>query len=47
VNVDWKDAEQVKSEGRQIGLIAEEVNTIYPQLTWHDNEGKPEGVHYE
>ena len=47
VNFDWKDAERAKSEGRQIGLIAEEVNAICPQLTWLDDSGKLEGVHYE
>ena len=30
-----------------MGLIAEEVNAIYPQLTWLDDVGQPEGVHYE
>jgi hypothetical protein len=44
---DWKDQKRAKAEGRQLGLIAEEVNAICPQLTWLDSEGKPEGVHYE
>jgi hypothetical protein len=46
VNFDWKDQNRAK-EGRQFGLIAEEVNALCPQLTWLDSEGKPEGVHYE
>jgi hypothetical protein len=47
VTFDLKEKEQLKqSEGRQIGLIAEEVHELCPQLTWLDKEGKPEGVHY-
>jgi len=47
VNFDWKDPNRAKEEGRQLGLIAEEVNALCPQLTWLDSEGRPEGVHYE
>jgi hypothetical protein len=47
VNFDWKDKERQKAEGTQLGLIAEEVDALCPQLTWRDSEGKPEGVHYE
>jgi hypothetical protein len=47
VNFDWKDQKRAKEEGRQLGLIAEEVNALYPQLTWLDSKGNPEGVHYE
>ena len=47
VNFDWKDQNRAKKEGRQIGLIAEEVYALYPQLTWLDSKGRPEGVHYE
>lgn len=47
VTFDWKDQQRKQEEGRQLGLIAEEVNELYPQLVFHDSEGKPEGVHYE
>jgi hypothetical protein len=47
VTFDWKDPERAKVEGSQLGLIAEEVHQHYPQLTWLDKDGKPEGVHYE
>ena len=47
VSFDWKDTERAKIDGRQIGLIAEEVNALCPQITWHDDTGQPEGVHYE
>lgn len=46
VAFDWK-AEDRKAEGRQMGLIAEEVIEINPQLVWNDKEGLPEGVHTE
>jgi len=46
VNFDWKDQSR-KQEGRQIGLIAEEVNEQCAQLVFCNGEGKPEGVHYE
>lgn len=47
VAFDWKGEKKAKTNGRQIGLIAEEVNAICPQLTWLDASGQPEGVHYE
>lgn len=47
VTFDWKDYQQAKSDGRQIGFIAEEVYAINPQLAWLNKEGEPEGVHYE
>ena len=31
----------------QYGLIAEEVNKIYPELVIHDAEGKIDGVRYD
>jgi Chaperone of endosialidase len=45
VMFDWK----TKTEGSDntIGLIAEEVSCLCPQLVWLDDEGKPLGVHYE
>ncbi|MCW4029427.1 MAG: tail fiber domain-containing protein [Candidatus Bathyarchaeota archaeon] len=47
VSFDWKDQERAKTEGTQLGLIAEEVNQQCPQLVFKDKEGTPEGVHYE
>jgi hypothetical protein len=47
VDFDWRDDEQARIEGRQIGLIAEEVYVTNPQLAWLNSEGQPEGVHYE
>jgi hypothetical protein len=47
VTFEWKDDERAKAEGTQLGLIAEEVYKQCPQLIWLDNEGEPEGVHYE
>jgi polyhydroxyalkanoate synthesis regulator phasin len=32
---------------RQYGLIAEEVQKVYPELVIHDDSGKIMGVHYE
>ncbi len=43
---EWKNGERAKAESTQLGLTAE-VHKLYPQLTWLDKEGKPEGVHYE
>ena len=47
VTFDWIDQMRAKADGSQIGLIAEEVNEQCPQIVFLDNEGKPEGVHYE
>ncbi len=47
VSFDWKNQQQVKEDGRQIGFIAEEVYAINPQLVWLNAKGQPEGVHYE
>jgi hypothetical protein len=47
VNFDWIDQERAKREGRQFGLIAEEVHELCPTLTWSDEEGHVEGVRYE
>ncbi len=47
VTFDWKDQSRAKSEGQQIGLIAEEVRAICPQLAWLNDTDQPEGVHYE
>jgi hypothetical protein len=47
VSFDWKDEEQAKADGPQIGFIAEEVYAISPQLAWLNTKGQPEGVHYE
>jgi hypothetical protein len=32
---------------RQYGLIAEEVDQVYPELVIRDEKGKIQGVHYE
>ncbi|MFB3889048.1 MAG: tail fiber domain-containing protein [Candidatus Bathyarchaeia archaeon] len=47
VTFDWKDPQRRQTEGKQIGLIAEEVNEQCPQLVFVNGDGKPEGVHYE
>jgi hypothetical protein len=47
VTYNWKDQERAKLEGRQMGLIAEEVNQQCPGLVSLDQQGLPEGVHYE
>ena len=47
VNFDWTDANRAKADGRQIGLIAEEVYAQYPMLTWNNQAEQIEGVHYE
>ncbi|MDR2204277.1 MAG: tail fiber domain-containing protein [Nitrososphaerota archaeon] len=47
VSFDWKDKDRAKTDGTQVGLIAEEVHKYCPQFTWCDDEGKLEGVHYE
>jgi hypothetical protein len=46
VMFNWQDAERDKTEGRQIGFIAEEVHALCPQLAW-SRDGQIEGVHYE
>jgi hypothetical protein len=46
VTFTWKP-EYRTDEGTRIGLIAEEVNELCPQLVWLDKEGIPAGVHYE
>jgi hypothetical protein len=35
------------SGARQYGLIAEEVERVYPELVMHDEDGKVEGVRYD
>ena len=45
VNFDWKDKERAEREGRQFGLIAEEVAKIYEGLTFSVND-RIEGVHF-
>ncbi len=47
VSFEWKDAERKKTDGTQIGLIAENVYALCPELSWTDDQGKPEGIHYE
>jgi hypothetical protein len=44
---EWKDNERKKTDGLQMGLIAENVHSLCPELAWTDEKGQPEGVHYE
>lgn len=44
VMFDWKDH---RDANNQIGLIAEEVYAVNPVLAFTDQNGIPEGVHYE
>ena len=39
VSYDWKDKQQAKSMGKQIGLIAQEVELLFPQLVVTDPKG--------
>ena len=36
---DWKDAALAKSQGKQIGLIAQEVEELFPELVKTDAKG--------
>jgi hypothetical protein len=48
VTFDWKDARDAELFGRQIGLIAEEVQPYAPLLTFNDEQtGQLRGVMYE
>jgi len=47
VSFDWKDTERKKTDGLQIGLIAENVHSLCPELAWTNEQGQPEGIHYE
>lgn len=48
VTFDWKDDKDAQLFGRQIGLVAEEVQPIAPLLTFNDVQtGKLQGVIYE
>ena len=44
VMFDWKEKTR---EQNQVGLIAEEVNDVFPQLVSLDKDGNAESVHYE
>jgi hypothetical protein len=44
---DWKDPERDEREGRQIGIIAEQVHEIYPTYAWKNSEGQIEGWHHD
>jgi hypothetical protein len=46
VEFDWKDPERSKREGRMIGLIAEEVQALYPKICEYE-KGELTGLHYE
>ncbi|MCL2642619.1 MAG: tail fiber domain-containing protein [Candidatus Bathyarchaeota archaeon] len=47
VSFEWKDKERKQTDGLQIGLIAENVHALCPSLAWVDEQGNPEGIHYE
>jgi hypothetical protein len=48
VTFDWKDEKETRAFGKQIGLIAEEVQPQAPLLTFtNDQTGKLQGVLYE
>jgi hypothetical protein len=48
VTFDWKDEKEAQVFGRQIGLVAEEVQLQAPLLTFvNDQTGKLQGVVYE
>ena len=48
VTFDWKDEKDAQVFGRQIGLIAEDVQPIAPLLTFNDDQtGKLRGIMYE
>jgi hypothetical protein len=42
---DINDHKEIKT--RNVGLIAEEVDGIIPNLVYHNNDGSPESIHYE
>jgi hypothetical protein len=44
VNFTWKDNKY--SDGKQVGLIAEEVNKVIPEVVTIDSTGSAEGVQY-
>ncbi len=46
VTFDWADAKRAAALGRTMGLIAEEVYSINPQLVKLDDDGQPEGINY-
>lgn len=39
--------EYVESGDRDVGLIAEDVDEVLPQLVLEDDEGRPDGVRYD
>ena len=44
VKYDWKD--ETKSQDRNYGFIAEDVDQIFPDLVSHDDSGKPKAIAY-
>lgn len=44
VSFKWKSSEE---SPREIGVIAEEVAEVFPELVFLDQKGKPLGVHYD
>jgi hypothetical protein len=37
---------KIKDESEEIGLIAEDVAELFPEVVKYDNEGRPDGVNY-
>ena len=37
---------KIKDESEEIGLIAEDVAQLFPEVVKYDNEGRPDGVNY-
>jgi hypothetical protein len=37
---------KIRDESEEIGLIAEDVAELFPEVVKYDNEGRPDGVNY-
>jgi hypothetical protein len=37
---------KIENEVEEIGLIAEDVAELFPEVVKYDNEGKPDGINY-
>lgn len=47
VNFKWKEIVEVEDEGKQYGLIAEEVEIVNPAICDYNEDGVVDGVQYE
>jgi hypothetical protein len=47
VSFNWKASERPNDPGRKIGLIAEDVINIIPEVVGLDGEGNPESIDYD